>query len=374
MLTTAQRLGWKSATISLNTRGCWDGSSEDCQRNCNLCQFGCDKGCKQSTLSTFLGDALKTGRCQVATEMEAIRIVFDSRTRRASGVLCKHLPSGREVVINAPRVVSSGGAIGTPALLLRSRIRDPHIGAHLRLHPVTFVNLRMASPTNRWFGPLLTAVVSEHDNYDGSHYGPKLETHPLGPDLCCMVTPPSTPTEFKENLFASPNEVSWFSILRDYDSKARLYVDKHGVPHVTFALGKKDAEGSLYGVRQMIILGEQTGCVSLRTGVRGLGPLVFGRERKADLDAYLAKLDELGPEAMRNSNYGCAHQMSSCRMASTPELGAVRPTGELYAAPGVWVSDASLFPTASGVNPYFSVAALAYHVARQILQDISRYE
>jgi choline dehydrogenase-like flavoprotein len=40
--------------------------------------------------------------------------------------------------------------------------------------------------------------------------------------------------------------------------------------------------------------------------------------------------------------------------------------GEVRGIQNAFVTDASLFPTASGVNPMLSIAALAYQIARQI--------
>ena len=50
------------------------------------------------------------------------------------------------IVINAPQVVAAAGSLETPALLLRSGIGGPAVGADLRLHPATLV---AASMTNR---------------------------------------------------------------------------------------------------------------------------------------------------------------------------------------------------------------------------------
>merc|ERR1712232_1254770 len=69
---------------------------------------------------------------------------------------------------------------------------------------------------------------------------------------------------------------------------------------------------------------------------------------------------------------GSAHQMSTCRMASTPALGAAKPTGELWEAPGLFVADTSTFPTASGVNPMYTCAAVAHVVAQQVCKELGK--
>jgi long-chain-alcohol oxidase len=60
------------------------------------------------------------------------------------------------------------------------------------------------------------------------------------------------------------------------------------------------------------------------------------------------------------------HQMGSCRMGADPATSAVGPDHQTHEVEGLFVADASLFPTASGVNPMLSVMALAHRAAAQV--------
>jgi hypothetical protein len=68
------------------------------------------------------------------------------RRRCATGILARTSAadgSGREwrIVFKAGCVISAAGALHTPALLLRSKIRvNGNVGKNLRLHPATAVN------------------------------------------------------------------------------------------------------------------------------------------------------------------------------------------------------------------------------------------
>jgi choline dehydrogenase-like flavoprotein len=42
------------------------------------------------------------------------------------------------------------------------------------------------------------------------------------------------------------------------------------------------------------------------------------------------------------------------------------PWGELHDVPGVWIGDASAFPTASGTNPMLTTMALASRTAEAV--------
>jgi choline dehydrogenase-like flavoprotein len=63
-------------------------------------------------------------------------------------------------------------------------------------------------------------------------------------------------------------------------------------------------------------------------------------------------------------------------IATVPALGAAEvapgrrratdPDGQLHDVPGVWIGDASAFPTASGMNPMVTIMALARRTAEVI--------
>eukprot|EP00892_Ulva_mutabilis_P009280 jgi/Ulvmu1/6724/UM030_0057.1 len=68
-----------------------------------------------------------------------------------------------------------------------------------------------------------------------------------------------------------------------------------------------------------------------------------------------------------------AHQMGTARMGADPNTSAVDPQGQSWDVQGLWVADASVFPTASGVNPMVTIEALALciaqHAAGSLLGD-----
>jgi choline dehydrogenase-like flavoprotein len=67
-----------------------------------------------------------------------------------------------------------------------------------------------------------------------------------------------------------------------------------------------------------------------------------------------------------------AHLMGSCPMGSDPKWAAVRATGALDAAEGVFVADASVFPSAPGVNPMITIMAMAHRTSREAIRYLDR--
>ncbi|CAB1103128.1 unnamed protein product [Ectocarpus sp. CCAP 1310/34] len=98
--------------VPTNTKECVD---------CGSCLHGCAYGSKQST--------------------HVERVLMDAG--RATGVEAVVTPHGggkaAPLTVRARAVVVSGGAINTPAILLRSGLKHPMIGRHLCLHPVLAV-------------------------------------------------------------------------------------------------------------------------------------------------------------------------------------------------------------------------------------------
>jgi choline dehydrogenase-like flavoprotein len=58
--------------------------------------------------------------------------------------------------------------------------------------------------------------------------------------------------------------------------------------------------------------------------------------------------------------------MGSARMGKDPATSVADPWGQLHDTRGVWIGDASAFPSASGTNPMITTMALAHRTASNI--------
>ncbi|HEY7984560.1 MAG TPA: GMC family oxidoreductase, partial [Ktedonobacterales bacterium] len=91
-------------------------------------------------------------------------------------------------------------------------------------------------------------------------------------------------------------------------------------------------------------------------------PGAFGQVR---LDAYLAEVARRSIAPNRPPLF-TAHQMGSCRLGRDARTAVADPDGAVFGARGLFVADASTFPTASGVNPMLSTLGMAYRVAQRV--------
>lgn len=70
------------------------------------------------------------------------------------------------------------------------------------------------------------------------------------------------------------------------------------------------------------------------------------------------------------STFGSAHQMGTCRMGSSPAHSVVDQRGEVWGCQGLYVADASVFPSASGVNPMLTTMAFGRWIGRRMAEEI----
>lgn len=69
-----------------------------------------------------------------------------------------------------------------------------------------------------------------------------------------------------------------------------------------------------------------------------------------------------------------AHQMGSCRMGVDKRTSVVNQRGKVWGTDGLYVSDASVFPSASGVNPMITVMAISHWIAGGLVKELRREE
>lgn len=88
-----------------------------------------------------------------------------------------------------------------------------------------------------------------------------------------------------------------------------------------------------------------------------------------DFTAWLARLRAKGNKAP-DTPFASAHQMGTCRMSGHAGAGVVDSHGRVWDTENLLVADASVFPSASGVNPMVTNMAIADWIARGLAKDL----
>jgi long-chain-alcohol oxidase len=257
-------------------------------------------------------------------------------------------------------VVAAAGAIETPALLLRSGLRG-QVGHHLRLHPGTAAMGRFEEPVRWWEGTLQARYSAQLRHRLGA-YAPIFETVPIHPGTAAVALPWQSAAAHRALMEQSAN-LSLVGVLCRDTTAGRVRVDRDGSPRVRWRLNAADEARMAAGLAA-------AGEVLAAAGASEVFSVHRQRFafRPGAPDAHRA-----WAEATRQAGFGGGratlasyHQMGSCRMGTDPATSAVGPDHQTHEVSGVYVADASLFPTAVGVNPMLSVMALAHRAAGRV--------
>ena len=359
-------------------RGCealayhWDPiprNASGCEQRCGGCQFGCPFGRKQTALLTFLQDAHDRG-ARIIPGCKVERVLVSNG--RAAGVEA-HVAGAQpgqqhRVVVRAPTVVVTGGGVESPALLLRSGLDNPNIGRHLRLHPVAVMAGFYDHPIQAWTGSPQTIKTHEFAHLRGS-YGFRLEMAPAHPGIIAMGTAWEGGQQHKLQMLQSANAAIFFVLSRD-TGEGTVQLDRHGRAVLRYWPDEVNRGFLVRGMQEITRIAFAGGAASVST--THSPPLRLESDTRKPGAVGTARLEKFLSEiasqdfAPNRLPLFTAHQMGSCRLGANRRTSVADPYGQVHGVPGLYVADASGFPTASGVNPMLSVMALAYRVAQRI--------
>jgi choline dehydrogenase-like flavoprotein len=328
--------------------------------------FGDRSGSKLSATKTWLVDAQDEG-AEIFAGAAAARVLTEGG--RAAGVEARWLEpelaragdaSASKLTVRAPVVVVAAGAVNSPALLLRSGIGGPAVGEHLRLHPTVAVTGYYDEPQNWMWGPPQAALSHQFAD-TGSGYGFLIESAQATTGLFAGAVPWRSGADHKRRMREWEHAAPLIALVRER-GEGRVEIDGDGNPVVHYPIADElDREHLKLGVEQLVRIHEAAGAREIVGG----GTRAPDWRRGEELEGFITALNaiEIAPREFITFS---AHQMGSCRMGRDVATSVANPWGELHSTPGVWIGDASGFPSASGTNPMATIMALARRTAHAI--------
>jgi choline dehydrogenase-like flavoprotein len=248
-------------------------------------------------------------------------------------------------------VVAAGGAIGTPELLLRSGLASDQVGRNLRIHPAC------------WVGALYDEDVRGWDGVMQSYYVDEWEEQGI------LLEATFTPLAFGAQWLAGVGRDHQRRVL-DYGrvgsigvhlkdtSKGRVGLADDGSARITYKLNDEDARTLGFGIARAAEIHFAAGA---REVYPQLGRVpVIPRSGLAEFEATSFSPHELRLEAF--------HPMGTARMAADPARGATDVTGAVHGTERLYVTDASLFPNSTAVNPMITIIACSTRIAAGIAE------
>jgi choline dehydrogenase-like flavoprotein len=350
----AARLGWGPQLIHRSVKGC---------ARLGYCGMGCPLDAKRTSRTTFLADAVAAG-ANVYADCRAILVETDRG--RARAVVAEVLdraadrPRTRFVAYARRGVVLAGGAINTPALLLRSKagLDSGQVGRRTFLHPAVPLVAFYDQPIEGFYGPPQSVAV-HHFADRGERVGYFLETAPIHPMLAALAFPGFGDTHRKiiERL---PYAQATIALLIDghhQDEGGTVAVSGDGRIKVGYPLSAPLREAAVAALTDMARLQLEAGAREVMT----LHETPLAIHGEADLAAIASA--PFGPN--RHTMFS-AHQMGGAAMGEDPAHAVVDSRGRHHQIENLWITDGSVFPTSLGVNPQLSIYAHAHLFATEI--------
>lgn len=357
LLEGCEALGWEAAPLRRNVKGCV---------NSGYCGMGCPVNGKQAMHLTYIPDAVHAGARLFANTQAERLVVSDGAV---SEVRCsvRDEETGRDtgvVLTVRPKIaVCSGGAINSPALLLRSDLNDSgRVGQRTFLHPVIGVPGIYEEPVNPFYGAPQSIGSHHFIDRGPDRIGFFLESAPLHPGIASTAQP-----TFGRAAQSYMARLAHTGILIALHVDGILPGDEGG----TVRLGRDGRILVDYPVTAPLVEGfiashEALCRIGLAAGAQEVGtlhnaPLILKSE------ADLSRLAEKQYGAFEHSIF-TAHQMGGCGMGADPSVSVVGPDFRHHSLDNLFVVDGSILPTALGVNPSQTIYGLASY-ARQIVLD-----
>lgn len=315
--------GYRCAPLLRGQRDCRfaDGNC------CIECLMGCRIESKQSMPVTQLRRARAAG-LEVVSEFEAQRVEASGDTATVHGVG----RDGSAASYRGRRLICAAGAIGNSRLLLLSGFDKqlPALGKNFYTHPQYMTLGVYDQPINAHRGPLQSYKSDDPTFRRG---GFKLE-NVFGPPVAVAMLVPG----FGARHLARMRQITHFACIevavRDTEP-GRVRVSRRGAPMIEKTLNAEDCRRRDRGLAAIRNIFLSTGAKEIIEGDIAIG----------------------------------LHLMGGCNLGTDRGRSVTGPDFRLHGFQNVYAADSSVFPDAPGINPSFTIMALASKAAQQILAD-----
>jgi choline dehydrogenase-like flavoprotein len=362
----AAKLGIQAEVIARNVKGCY---------NLGSCGMGCPTNAKQSMLVTTIPYALDHG-ATLLVETRAEKLVIEGG--RVTAMQCIAVkpnaapvePGRVATTIVAKHFVLAGGAINSPALLMRSNAPDPHkrLGTRTFLHPVAITTAVMKDNVGAWHGAP-QSIYSDHflntQPVDGP-IGFKLEVAPLHPIFFGANLPGFG--EKQAELFRQyPQANVMLALMRDgfhgQSIGGTVELRDDGSPLLDYPISDYVLEGARRAMLAMAQIQFEAGATLVYPGHElGVGTSTWAAT-KAAIEAL--------PMKPLLTKIGSAHVMGGCGLGGDEKLGVTRPDGVHWQLENLSIHDGSIFPTSIGANPQLSIYGNVNRLAQALAKRLT---
>ena len=372
----SQALGWRGI-VQRHNRGPCPDCSAGCLLGCAASQPGIGK---QSMAVSYIPQALEAG-ARLYTDCFTERILVENGSavgatarflsrdtglhRHASTETNSSDDSGSNrirkvyrLTVRSKAVVLAAGAINSPQLWLNSHLPNSgkQVGGNLHLHPAIFVGGIFDDEVDAYQGIPQSFYVDHFLDLARNPDSGYLLMPAFGPMALVAASMPSFGREHRD-LMRSHRNIAGLLVLLHDRSSGRVTVNRQGSPVIRYRLNRPDRasliEGLIHGAQLLFAAGakEVTLPYTRRIVIKQESDLYMIRQRGIVENDILIV---------------ASHPQGTLRMGSDSQKSVVDSYGKAHAVNGLFVADASLFPTSIGIPPMLTIAAMADRIARRM--------
>lgn len=351
----ADKLGYRNChtgRMAINSEPRRDRAS--CQQ-VGFCFQGCKFGAKWSTLYAEIPRGEATGKLEVRTHAQVLKIEHDAKGR-VTGVV--YADKDGNVQRQKARVVCvAGNSIESPRLLLNSASNmfpdglansSGQVGRNYMRHMTGSVYAVFDKPVNMYRGTTMAGIITDESKNDPSRGfvgGYEMETLSLGvPFMAAFLNPGAWGREFT-------------AAMDMYDHMAGMWLVGEDMPQESNAVTLHPTEKDQHGLPiPNVHFDDHPNDVAMRAHAYRQGAAVY--------DAVGATRTFPTPP------YPSTHNLGTNRMSAKPRDGVVNKWGQTHDIANLFVSDGSVFTTGASENPTLTIVALATRQADYIAEQM----
>lgn len=347
----AERLGFRGRFLRHNRTDCL---------GCGYCAIGCAYDRKNDALTTYLAAASKAG-ARIVPDAHVEKVRHERGAVLGVSGRFARSKNGKQLAfrVDAPTVVLAAGALESPMLWFRSELPDPQrlAGKNLRLHPYVVVAGVFEETIAAWQGVPHSYVVDEFLNLDKSIEGGYLAIAASAQPIASAALLPGLGRDHRRlmNGYARTAAVAFF--LHDR-SRGEVKADARGQAVIEYRLNDDDKRDAMTAMRR--------GCeVLFAAGAKSV-VLPYNDLVEIHQRPEIKVVEERGVLA-NDPLFLSFHPQGTLPMGKEPKTSLLDSFGAAHGVKGLYVADASVFPTSVAVPPQITVMALASRTARHIL-------
>jgi choline dehydrogenase-like flavoprotein len=255
-------------------------------------------------------------------------------------------------------VIVAGSVFGSPNLLRLSGIarQSRALGEHFQAHPGTAIGAFYKQPVNMWSG-----AAQGHENITfRDTLGIKFESVNVPPEVAASRLP-GFGEKFRSYLERLPNVAVWSLVLKA-EAHGTVRPSRWLGDRVDYTLTTGDLERLRSGIKRVCEMHFLAGATDVLPAMHGIPTVINSPDQLKLIDSV--KLDP------RNFTVVATHLFGTCRAGTDPRTSVVDPHLRVHGIDGLYVMDASVFPTNTGVNPQHSIMAIASVAAKRLASNI----